>query len=136
MLLREVGRVKITNKLISLISLIIGGDLYAATVSDFSGTDSLIIKNQLRTEQYDYAHLNGKLKKNTDVHDKTCRIFFFFYIYLSIYLSIYILISIYLSMYLSITRYCFHSLFNSLSLYCSESELPAMSSVRFYSSLV
>jgi len=82
-------------------SLIIGGDLYAATVSDFSGTDSLIIKNQLRTEQYDYAHLNGKLKKNTDVHDKTCRIFFFFYIYLSIYLYIYpyIYLSIFVSIY-------------------------------------
>ncbi len=37
----------------------VGGDLYAATVSDFSGSDSLIIKNQLRTEQYDYKHLNG-----------------------------------------------------------------------------
>ena len=35
------------------------GDLYAATVADFSATDSLIIKNQLRTEQYDYKHLNG-----------------------------------------------------------------------------
>ena len=39
----------------------VGGDLYAATVSDFSGSDSLIIKNQLRTEQYDYKHLNGQL---------------------------------------------------------------------------
>ena len=39
-----------------------GGDLYAATVADFSGSDSLIIKNQLRTEQYDYKHLNGKDK--------------------------------------------------------------------------
>jgi semaphorin 6 len=35
------------------------GNLYAATVADFSGTDSLIIKNQLRTEQYDYRHLNA-----------------------------------------------------------------------------
>ena len=38
----------------------VGGDLYAATVADFSGSDSLIIKNQLRTEQYDFKHLNGK----------------------------------------------------------------------------
>ena len=36
------------------------GHLYAATVADFSGTDSLIIKDSLRTEQYDYKHLNGK----------------------------------------------------------------------------
>ena len=35
------------------------GSLYAATVADFSATDSLIIKNQLRTEQYDYMHLNS-----------------------------------------------------------------------------
>ena len=35
------------------------GHLYAATVADFSGTDSLIIKDSLRTEQYDYKHLNG-----------------------------------------------------------------------------
>ena len=118
-------------------SLIIGGDLYAATVSDFSGTDSLIIKNQLRTEQYDYAHLNGKLKKTQMYMTKHAQFFSSFTsIYISIYIYIYILISIYLSMYLSITWYCFHSLFNSLSLYCSESELPAMSSVRFYSSLV
>jgi len=40
-------------------SLFTGGDLYAATVADFSATDSLIIKNQLRTEQYDYKHLNA-----------------------------------------------------------------------------
>ena len=40
-------------------SLYTSGNLYAATVADFSGTDSLIIKNNLRTEQYDYKHLNG-----------------------------------------------------------------------------
>ena len=40
--------------------LISSGHLYAATVADFSGTDSLIIKDSLRTEQYDYKHLNGK----------------------------------------------------------------------------
>lgn len=40
-------------------SLYTSGHLYAATVADFSGTDSLIIKDSLRTEQYDYKHLNA-----------------------------------------------------------------------------
>ena len=40
--------------------LLSSGHLYAATVADFSGTDSLIIKDSLRTEQYDYKHLNGE----------------------------------------------------------------------------
>ena len=45
-----------------LYSLIIsvGGDLYAATVADFSGSDPLIFKNPLRTKQFDQANLNGK----------------------------------------------------------------------------
>ena len=34
-------------------------NLFAATVADFSATDSLIIKNNLRTAQYDYRHLNA-----------------------------------------------------------------------------
>ena len=34
------------------------GELYAGTVADFSATDALIIKNRLRTEQYDLKHLN------------------------------------------------------------------------------
>ena len=37
-----------------------GGELYSGTVSDFSGTDALIYRNPLRTEQYDLKHLNGK----------------------------------------------------------------------------
>ena len=32
--------------------------MYAGTVADFSATDALIIKNRLRTEQYDLKHLN------------------------------------------------------------------------------
>ena len=44
---------------VGLISPASRGSLYAATVADFSATDSLIIKNQLRTEQYDYMHLNS-----------------------------------------------------------------------------
>ena len=40
-------------------SLYTSHNLFAATVADFSGTDSLIIKNNLRTEQYDYKHLNA-----------------------------------------------------------------------------
>lgn len=35
------------------------GELYSGTVADFSASDSLIIKDNLRTEQYDFKHLNG-----------------------------------------------------------------------------
>ena len=38
-----------------------GGHLYAATVADFSGMDALIMKDQLRTEQYDFRQLNGRV---------------------------------------------------------------------------
>ena len=38
-----------------------GGELYSGTVSDFSGTDALIYRNPLRTEQFDLKHLNGEL---------------------------------------------------------------------------
>ena len=41
-------------------NLIPGGELFSGTVADFSATDALIIKDQLRTEQYDYKHLNSK----------------------------------------------------------------------------
>lgn len=34
--------------------------LYSGTVADFTATDSLIIKERIRTEQYDYKQLNGK----------------------------------------------------------------------------
>ncbi|TRY67930.1 hypothetical protein TCAL_09246 [Tigriopus californicus] len=36
-----------------------GGHLYSGTVADFSGTDALIIRERLRTEQYDTKHLNN-----------------------------------------------------------------------------
>lgn len=35
------------------------GELYAGTVSDFSGLDPLIYRDPLRTEQYDFKHLNA-----------------------------------------------------------------------------
>ncbi len=41
-----------------------GGELYSGTVADFSGSDALIIKDQLRTEQYDFKHLNGMDTEN------------------------------------------------------------------------
>ena len=41
------------------------GELYTATVSDFSGSDPLIYKEPLRTEQYDSKILNSKLDKIT-----------------------------------------------------------------------
>lgn len=37
------------------------GELYTATVSDFSGSDPLIYKEPLRTVQFDSKHLNCKL---------------------------------------------------------------------------
>ena len=37
----------------------IGGELYSGTVSDFSGSDALIIRDQIRTEQYNLKHLNS-----------------------------------------------------------------------------
>ena len=42
------------------ILFILGGQLYSGTVSDFSGSDALIFRGNLRTEQYDLKHLNGK----------------------------------------------------------------------------
>ena len=36
------------------------GELYSATVSDFSGSDPLIYKEPLRTDQSDSKHLNCK----------------------------------------------------------------------------
>ena len=36
--------------------------MYSGTVSDFSGSDALIYRGNLRTEQYDLKHLNGKIK--------------------------------------------------------------------------
>jgi Sema domain len=38
------------------------GELYAGTVSDFSGLDPMIYREPLRTEQYDLKHLNGKTR--------------------------------------------------------------------------
>ena len=35
-----------------------GGELYSATVADFSGGDALIIRDQIRTEQYNLKQLN------------------------------------------------------------------------------
>jgi len=46
------------------------GELYAGTVSDFSGLDPLIYKESLRTEQYDFKHLNG-INKHTHTHTHT-----------------------------------------------------------------
>ena len=51
-----------------------GGELYTATVSDFSGSDPLIYKEPLRTEQYDSKILNGK--KIFKIISKCFQIFF------------------------------------------------------------
>lgn len=57
-------------------SIFADGELYSGTVSDFSGTDALVIKNQIRTEQYNYKHLNGPDFVNS-VEDKDFVYFFF-----------------------------------------------------------
>ena len=57
-------------------SIFTDGDLYSGTVSDFSGTDALVIKNQIRTEQYNYKHLNGPDFVNS-VEDEDFVYFFF-----------------------------------------------------------
>ena len=41
-----------------------GGELYSGTVADFSGSDALIIRDNVRTEQYDLKHLNGERKQS------------------------------------------------------------------------
>ncbi len=45
---------------------LLDGDLYSGTVADFSASDALIIKDQLRTEQYDFKHLNSEFISNFD----------------------------------------------------------------------
>lgn len=35
-------------------------ELYSGTVADFSGSDPIIYREPLQTEQYDSASLNGK----------------------------------------------------------------------------
>ena len=39
-----------------------GGELYSGTVSDFSGSDPLILKQEIRTDRYDAKQLNSKYK--------------------------------------------------------------------------
>jgi len=57
-------------------SLFTGGKLYSGTVSDFSGSDALIIKDQIRTEQYNPKHLNGPdFVASIEDHD---HVYFFF----------------------------------------------------------
>ena len=59
------------------------GDLYSATVADFSATDSLIIKDNLRTEQYDFKQLNCKYYISYApflTKSLFCYLFLFFYI--------------------------------------------------------
>ncbi|TRY67923.1 hypothetical protein TCAL_15816 [Tigriopus californicus] len=51
-------------------------ELYSGTVADFSGTDSLILKNQIRTEQYDYKQLNAPDFVNSLEHGDF--VYFFF----------------------------------------------------------
>jgi len=52
------------------------GELYSGTVSDFSGSDALIIKNQIRTGQYNLKELNGP-DFVSSIEDKDFVYFFF-----------------------------------------------------------
>ena len=71
-----------------LYSLIIsvGGDLYAATVADFSGSDPLIFKNPLRTKQFDQANLNGKSLASCFILPHVLALFFWPALYHHMYL--------------------------------------------------
>lgn len=42
--------------------LIADNELYSGTVADFSGSDPIIYREPLQTEQYDSLSLNGKNK--------------------------------------------------------------------------
>lgn len=44
----------------SLSIIIIDNELYSGTVADFSGSDPIIYREPLQTEQYDSLSLNGK----------------------------------------------------------------------------
>lgn len=43
------------------ISIFADNELYSGTVADFSGSDPIIYREPLQTEQYDSLSLNGKL---------------------------------------------------------------------------
>lgn len=43
-----------------LFILVTDNELYAGTVADFAGTDPIIYREPLQTEQYDSMSLNGK----------------------------------------------------------------------------
>lgn len=47
-----------------LILLFTDNELYSGTVADFSGSDPIIYREPLQTEQYDSLSLNGKLLKS------------------------------------------------------------------------
>jgi len=57
-------------------SIYTDGELYSGTVSDFSGSDALIIKNQVRTGQYNLKELNGP-DFVSSIEDKDFVYFFF-----------------------------------------------------------
>lgn len=42
-------------------NICIDGNLFSATVADFSSMDPIIYKEQLQTEQYDSLSLNGNI---------------------------------------------------------------------------
>lgn len=42
-------------------------ELYSGTVADFSGSDPIIYREPLQTEQYDSLSLNGKCAATTTV---------------------------------------------------------------------
>jgi hypothetical protein len=55
---KEINRHADSAKRLSL--CVSDGDLYTGTVADFSGTDPIIYRESLQTEQYDSMSLNGE----------------------------------------------------------------------------
>lgn len=54
----QINQKTLFNIVIAFI-LISEGDLYVATVAQFTGADPLIYREPLRTEQFNWKHLNG-----------------------------------------------------------------------------
>ena len=50
----------LTRRLNPISSFFTDGELYSGTTADFSGSDALIYRTDVRTEQNDLRHLNGK----------------------------------------------------------------------------
>lgn len=55
-----IDRVPNTSRLFLIRKFDLDNELYAGTVADFAGTDPIIYREPLQTEQYDSMSLNGE----------------------------------------------------------------------------